>query len=32
MDQVFVRIRGKQQYPWRAFDRDGNVLDILAES
>jgi transposase-like protein len=28
MGEVFVRIRGKQQ--WRAFDQDGNVVDILA--
>jgi hypothetical protein len=28
--EVFVRIRGKQQYLWRAFNQDGNVVDILA--
>src|SRR6202049_1527263 len=29
MDEVFIRIRGKQHYLWRAVDQDGNVLDIL---
>ena len=32
MDEVFVRIRGKQHYLWRAVDQDGNVLDILVQS
>jgi transposase-like protein len=32
MGEVFVRIRGKQQYLWRAFDQDGNVVDILVQS
>src|SRR6516164_4267917 len=30
--QVFIRIRGKQHYLWRAVDQDGNVLDILVQS
>jgi hypothetical protein len=30
MGEVFVRIRGKQQHLWRAFDQHGNVVDILA--
>jgi transposase-like protein len=29
IDEVFIRIRGKQHYRWRAVDQDGNVLDIL---
>ena len=28
-DEVFIRVRGKLQYLWRAVDQDGNVLDIL---
>jgi putative transposase len=29
LDEVFVKIRGKTHYLWRAVDQDGNVLDIL---
>src|SRR6185437_8781012 len=29
MDEVFVRIRGKLHYLWRAVDHEGRVLDIL---
>ena len=32
IDEVFLRIGGKQQYLWRAVDQDGNVLDILVQS
>jgi transposase-like protein len=32
MDEVFIRIRGKQHYLWRAVNQDGNVLDILVQS
>jgi putative transposase len=32
MDEVFIRIRGKQHLLWRAVDQDGNVLDILVQS
>jgi putative transposase len=32
MDEVFVRIQGKQHYLWRAVDQDGTVLDILVQS
>ena len=32
MDEVFVRIRGKLHYLWRAVDQGGNVLDILVQS
>lgn len=31
MDEVFIRIRGKLHYLWRAVDQDGNVLDILVQ-
>jgi hypothetical protein len=29
---VFITINGHRQYPWRAADRDGDVLDILVTS
>lgn len=32
LDEVFIRIRGKQHYLWRAVDQNGNVLDILVQS
>ena len=32
MDEVFIRIRGKQHYLRRAVDQDGNVLGILVHS
>ena len=32
LDEVFVRIRGKLHYLWRAVDQDGVVLDILVQS
>src|SRR5271169_5041473 len=32
MDEVFIRIRGKQHYLWRAVDQDGNVLDIVVQN
>jgi putative transposase len=32
MNEVFVRLQGKQHYLWRAVDQDGNVLDILVQS
>jgi putative transposase len=32
LDEVFIRIRGKIHYLWRAVDQDGNVLDILVQS
>ena len=32
MDEVFIRIRGKQHYLWRAVDQDGNVLDIVSRT
>ena len=32
LDEVFIKITGKQHYLWRAVDQDGNVLDILVQS
>jgi putative transposase len=32
LDEVFIKIKGKTNYLWRAVDQDGNVLDILVTS
>ena len=32
LDEVFLKINGKQQYLWRAVDQQGTVLDILVQS
>jgi putative transposase len=32
LDEVFIKIKGKTYYLWRAVDQDGNVLDILVTS
>jgi len=32
LDEVFVRIQGKQRYLWRAIDQDGGVVDVLLQS
>ncbi len=32
LDEVFIRIRGKVHYLWRAVDQEGEVLDILVQS
>jgi putative transposase len=32
LDEVFLRICGKQYYLWRAVDQDGHVLAILVQS
>ncbi|MEQ8895675.1 MAG: IS6 family transposase [Roseovarius sp.] len=32
LDEVFVRIRGKRIYLWRAVDDEGEVLEVLAQS
>ena len=32
LDEVFVKIRGQQQYLWRAVGQDGDVIDILVQS
>jgi len=31
IDEVFLTIKGKHHYLWRAVDQDGNVLDILVQ-
>ena len=30
-DKVFVTIRGRRQYLWRAVDQDGDLIDILVQ-
>jgi|GEM_PF-3077020 len=32
IDQVFVKINGKQHYPWRAIDQDGEVVDVCLQA
>ena len=32
LDEVFIRIRGKLHYLWRAVDQNGVVLDILVQT
>ena len=32
LDEVVIKIKGKQYYLWRAVDKDGQVLDILMQS
>ena len=32
LDEVFIKIQGRQQYLWRAVDEDGDVIDILVQS
>ena len=32
IDEVFVKILGKQQYLWRAVDQDGEVIDVFLQS
>jgi putative transposase len=31
LDELFVNIRGKRHYLWRAVDQDGDVIDILTQ-
>src|SRR3978361_450897 len=31
LDEMFVRIGGKQMYLWRAVDAEGEVLDVLVQ-
>ncbi|MFT7213503.1 MAG: putative transposase [Granulosicoccus sp.] len=28
IDEVFIKINGKQYYLWRAVDKDGEVVDV----
>ena len=32
IDEVFVKIGGKQHYLWRAVDQDGDVVDVFLQS
>ena len=32
LDEVFVKIQGRQQYLWRAVDEDGDLIDLLVQS
>jgi putative transposase len=32
IDEVFVKIRGKQYYLWRAVDQDGDVIDVYLQA
>ncbi len=32
IDEVFVKIRGKQHYLWRAVDQDAEVVDVFLHS
>ncbi|MFT4862863.1 MAG: putative transposase [Pseudohongiellaceae bacterium] len=31
IDEVFVKIQGKQHYLWRAVDQDGKVVDVFLQ-
>ncbi len=32
IDEVFVKINGKQQYLWRAVDQEGEIVDVFLQS
>ena len=32
IDEVFVKINGKQKYLWRAVDQDGEVVDVFLQA
>ena len=32
IDEVFVKIKGKQHYLWRAVDQDGEVVDVYLQA
>ena len=32
LDELFLKIQGRQQYLWRAVDEDGDVIDVLVQS
>ena len=32
IDEVFVKIQGKQRYLWRAVDQDGEVVDVFLQN
>ncbi len=31
LDELFIRLQGRQQYLWRAVDEDGDEIDILVQ-
>ena len=31
IDEVFVKIQGRQQYLWRAVDQDGEIVDVFLQ-
>jgi len=31
IDEVFIKINGKQHYLWRAVDQDGEVVDVFLQ-
>jgi putative transposase len=31
IDEVFVKIQGKQHYLWRSVDQDGEVVDVFLQ-
>jgi putative transposase len=32
IDEVFVKMNGKQRYLWRAVDQDGEVVDVFLQA
>jgi len=32
IDEVFIKIDGKQRYLWRAVDQDGEVVDVFLKN
>ena len=32
IDEVFVKIQGRQHYLWRAVDQDGEVVDVFLQA
>lgn len=32
LDEVFVKINGKQHYLWQSIDQDGEVVGLLLQS
>ena len=32
LDEVYLKIDGRMVYLWRAFDAEGEVLDVLVQS
>jgi putative transposase len=32
IDEVFVKIQGKQHYLWRSVDQDGELVDVFMQA